>query len=113
MKNLSQYVPQTGGQETEPFTIVCGGDQLSCERMAQSRRSMNDHHLPKDTIKGLEPCNQEFHFRCLALQVKHNCFYLTNSGFKLSLIFFMILCKKCSNFSVACLMRSGHHQQAV
>ena len=33
-------------------------------------RFTNDHHLPKDTLKGLEHCPREFHFRCLALQVK-------------------------------------------
>ena len=71
LKKLNEYVPLPDGDDGEPYTILCHGDQLSCERMVDARFSMGGHQIPANRLKGLEPVAGEFHHRCLIMQVSY------------------------------------------
>ena len=66
MKNLNQYVPRINGK---PFPLICHGDQLSVERMVDGRISMATSEDVANRLVGLEPRPQEFHKRCILVQV--------------------------------------------
>ena len=57
LKKLNDYVPLPNGNSGQPYTILCHGDQLSCERMVDARFSMGAHDIPANRLKGLEPGN--------------------------------------------------------
>lgn len=76
MQNLSQHVPCD--HHGEPVPILCNGDQLSVERMVQSKRSMASSGTAADALMGLIPCPQEFHRRCIGLQVQLMLRYIFN-----------------------------------
>lgn len=67
MKVLSNYVPVDG--DNNPHSILCNGDQLSVERMVEARQAMAGSRDPIHRLLGLEPSPQEFHKRCILLQV--------------------------------------------
>ena len=67
MKELKKHVPLDDGNV--PFSILCNWDELSVERMIDARCAIADHEVVSDRLSGLEPSPQEFHKRCINLQV--------------------------------------------
>lgn len=67
MQHLMQYVP--GDTDSRPIHVLCYGDQLSEERMVQAHWSMASSGTEKASLVALVPTPQEFHQRCISLQV--------------------------------------------
>ena len=70
MKNLAKYVPLD--QNGKHIPIICHGDQLSVERMVESRLAMAMSEEPRHRLDGLVPRPQGFHKRCIIVQVWTN-----------------------------------------
>ena len=66
MKHLKRFSPSSGDKQ---YPNLCNGDKLSVERMVQARIAMAGSEDPGNRLVGLEPTPQEFHKRCLMLQV--------------------------------------------
>ena len=71
MDHLHQFVPWHGDEKTgSPHIIPCHGDQLSCERMWEAKRTRAFNENRQERLLGLEPTPQEFHHRGIILQVR-------------------------------------------
>ena len=71
MKTLNKYVPMK--TSSIPHPVMCNGDQLSIERMVDARHIQATSSTPLNRMCGLEPSPQEFHKRCIVLQVGAIC----------------------------------------
>lgn len=67
MKHLAKYVPVASNGKQQP--IIVHGDQLSVERMIESKIAMSMSWDPCHRMNGLIPRPQGFHKRCIILQV--------------------------------------------
>ena len=66
MEELHKHVPIIDGK---PFPVLCCGDGLSMERMADAHHSRVTHETPEERLEGLVEAPQDFHKEMLLLQV--------------------------------------------
>ena len=66
MQVLQEYCPET---QDGYHAIPAHGDVHSVERMLDARQARANGNGPKARLEGMEPVPQEFHKRCVLLQV--------------------------------------------
>lgn len=67
MDSLHKYVPTV--ENDQLFSIPCHGDGLSVERMRDAKAARSASFTKEGRLEGLIPVPQEFHKRCILLQV--------------------------------------------